>query len=191
MDFITDWEEVDTAFAEMFSDLQIDGKTVPISYYSPDLDLETLALPSLVFYRTDPYLDENRWVTDDIRDNEQYDVNGKLVSVDVRKAPEPWSVMYSLRAYYEFTQDGNAIFRYMAKKLPKGAYITIKNIGYDVILMHGGMFGSGYKNFGQMSEGKRMQIGDYTIKIQVYLDIYDRETIHVSQTPLSVDLKQS
>jgi hypothetical protein len=182
IEYVDNFEEVDTAFYNFISDCVIDGKPVPVHYYTPDLDLVEIAKPSIIFYRADPVRDLTRWKKDEIRDNEKYDLNGNLVSVDVRQPPEPYSITYNVRTNYEFQQDGVTFNRYFLRKFPRGSYLTIKNIGYDVELLSGGLWGSGYKDFGRVTEGKRIFMGNFSFRVNILLDLYERETVNITSS---------
>jgi hypothetical protein len=179
IEYIDNFEEVDTAMFEKLSGCIIDNKEVPVTYYSPDVDLTELAKPTIVLYRTPPFPDNSRWQQDEVRDNYIYDENNTLVSISRRKPPEPWSILYTVRTVYEFQQDGVLLNRFLYRKFPRGSFISVKGIGYDVSYAGGSLSGSGYKDFGKTEKGKKTFGETYNYRVDILLDIHERESTKV------------
>lgn len=180
IEYVDNFEEVDLAFSEKLLNCKIDGKEVPVVYYSPDVDLATLEKPSIAIFRNPPFPDYSRWKQDAVIDNHNYDTAGNLISVSSRKPPEPWSIMYTVRTVYEHQLDGVALNRFLFRLFPRGSYITIKNIGYDVRYLNGHLSGSQYKDFGRTEDGKKTLGETYIYRVDILLDLHDRETIGVA-----------
>jgi hypothetical protein len=178
--FIQSFEEVDTAMFDRLSSCIIDGKSVETTYYSPDVDLEELDTPSIVLYRTSPFRDLARWKNETIRDNYKYDVEGNLVSLDKRKFPEPWNVLYTVKTLYEYQTDGVALNDYILRAFSRGDFITINDINYDVDLTSSGLWGGQYKDFGRTQDGIARRFQEtFAFTVRVWYDIYTRETFPV------------
>ena len=92
VEYIKSFEEVDYAFKQHLSGCVIDGKEIDPIYFTPDVDLVKVDLPSIIFYRNQPFRDNSRWKIDEVRDNFVYDDNGNLIQLDLRQPPEPWII---------------------------------------------------------------------------------------------------
>lgn len=193
--FIEDYGELDAAIQTFFSGIFVDDgqggmKEAKVMYYAPDIDFENLEYPSIIFYRTEPFLDTSRWKVDEIRDNFVYDANDPtvLLQMDIRKPPEPWSVLYSVRTYYEYNEDGVALNKQIRRKLPRETIIRIKGQNYNIWNMPQKLTGSQYKDFGRTEEGTRDFSEQYTFRLDFYLDLYDRTTVQtVKQVGVNVN----
>ncbi|AEZ50542.1 hypothetical protein F400_gp095 [Bacillus phage BCD7] len=176
-EFILTEEELDLAFMQKLTGLIINGEEVPVHYFNPDLDVEEKVLPKIVFFRDTPFPDYSRLLTDDVEDNHVFDAEGKLIAVDRRQAPEPWSVMYNIRLYYEFQQDGVKILQHIRRRLPlRRAELLVKGQLYPVEYQGARVWGAQYKDFGETKEGKREFNDSLIYKVDFQLDVYDRVT---------------
>jgi hypothetical protein len=181
IEYVDNFEEVDMAFAEKISGHTIDGKEIPIVYYSPDVDLQNLREPSFIMYRLPPFPDNSRWRQDPVIDNERY-VDGVLTGVDQRKPPEPYAILYTIRTLYEYQTDGIAMNRFLYRTFNRNTTLDIKGIAYDVNLADARLTGSGYKDFGKTDEGDK-QLGEtFTYRVNILLDVHDREETTVAQS---------
>lgn len=181
IEYVTSFEEVDFALKQHLSGCVIDGKEIDPIYYTPDVDLVKVDLPSIVFYRNQPFRDNSRWKQDEVRDNFVYDDSGNLIQIDLRNPPEPWSILYVVRTMYKYQQDGVELNRFLFKKFPRGSCIVIKGVEYDVELVSSNLGGSQYKDFGRVEGGTRRFYETYTFRVDILLDIYDRKTVKTVQ----------
>jgi hypothetical protein len=181
IEYVDNFEEVDIVMANRFRGLLIDGKEVPVIYYSPDVDLHDLEMPSIVIYRNEPFPDNSRWKHDEVRDNFEYNADGEVTKMSIRKPPEPWSILYSVRTIYKYQQDGVKLNRHMFRTFPRGSFVSIKGINYDVNFVRATLTGSGYKDFGRTEDGEK-QLGEtYSYRVNILLDVYDREDVKTVQ----------
>lgn len=170
-EFINSFEEVDTAMFDIISGFTVGGQPVEVTYYTPDVDLVKVDPPALVIYRTMPYRDLSRWSNEeDFYDNPVLNEEGNPVEVDSRKHPEPWSIMYTVKTVYEYQSDGVTLNDNILRLFPRGSYITINNVDYPVEQTTAGLWGSQYKDFGRVEDGKRKFQETYTFKVDVYLE---------------------
>lgn len=183
IEYVTSYEEIDAAMIQAFSGFRIDGKKVPVIYYSPDVDLAKQKKPSIILYRTSPFYDAARASNDRIKDNYQVDETGNLLSVDIRKYPEPFSVMYTVKTLYEYQQDGVALQMHLSTKFLKGSsdFISIKGQEYDVSFLTGGLWGSQYKDFGATKDGDRDFQDTYSYRVDALIDVHPRQTVKVAK----------
>lgn len=181
-EFIKSFEEVDTAMFDRFTGCVIDGKIIEPTYYTPDIDLEELAPPSIVIYRTMPFRDLSRWSNErEFRDNLKYDEKGNLVQMDKREMPEPWSIMYTVKTIYEYQMDGVMLNDQILRLFRRDDFITIKGVNYTVDQLSAGVWGSQYKDFGRVEEGKRRLQETYSYRVDIWLEIADRNTVKTVQ----------
>ena len=181
IEYVTSFEEVDFAFKQHLSGCVIDGKEIEPIYYTPDVDLVKVKLPSIIFYRNQPFRDNSRWKQDEVRDNFVYDDSGNLIQIDLRNPPEPWSILYVVRTMYKYQQDGVELNRFFFFFFPRGSCIVIKGVEYDVELVSSNLGGSQYKDFGRVEGGTRRFYETYTFRVDILLDIYDRKTVKTVQ----------
>lgn len=176
-EFIKSLEEVDTAMYNAFSGITIkdefgNPEEVEITYYSPDVDLVTVDPPALVIFRTTPFLDLARLDNNATYvDNPSLDTNGNVVSRDVREAPEPWSILYSVKTLYKYQTDGVVLNDVLLRKFRRGGFITIKGVNYTVDQVSAGLWGTQYKDFGKIEEGEREFQETYVFRVDVYLEV--------------------
>lgn len=177
-EFIDSFEELDIAMAEAFSGIAIDGKKVRMTYYTPDVDLVKVEAPSMVLYRTTPFLDLSRVGQDkEYIDNPILDANGNIIRVDKREAPEPWSVLYTVKTLYEYQIDGVRMNDQMIRVFRKGGFITVKGQHYSVEMVSAGLWGSQYKDFGKIEDGERRFQESYGFRVDFYLEVDTARTV--------------
>lgn len=177
-EFIKSFEEVDTAMFHLFSNIKVKGKKVKTIYYTPDIDLEKAEAPSIVVYRTNPFLDVSRWNNNgQFIDNPVYDSAGNVIQRDVRTPPEPWSILYSVKILYEQQLHGVHMNDQILRLLPRGGYITIKGVNYDIEQTSAGLWGTQYKDFGKVEDGKRRFQETYTYRVDILLEIGESRSV--------------
>lgn len=177
-EFIKSFEEVDTAMFHLFSNILIKGKKVKLIYYTPDIDLEEAEAPSIVLFRTNPFLDVSRWDNNgQFIDNPVYDADGNVTHRDVRTPPEPWSILYSVKILYEQQLHGVHMNDQILRLFPRGSYITIKGVDYDVEQTSAGLWGTQYKDFGKVEDGKRRFQETYTYRVDILLEIGESRSV--------------
>lgn len=181
INYLASFEELDGGFQQKLSGCVVDGTTVPVSYMTPDVDFKPKTFPEIIFYRDDEYFDGRRWVNEPIIDNEQLNIEGNLVSIDKRRAPEPWNVLYVVVVYFKFQEDGAEISKFIRKKFARPASIMVGERQYDCINLPKSPQGAGYKDFGTVEKGKREFADKYLFRVETILDIHDRETVKVVQ----------
>ena len=164
-EFITSLEELDTALVERFMGIMIDGKEVPVYYYTPDIDLVKVEAPAIVIYRTNPFLDTSR-IT-----NDEYFFDTTETGVTKREHPEPWSALYSVKTLYEYQLDGIALNDKILRLFRRGGYLTVKNVDYHVEMTSAGLWGSQYKDFGRVEDGQRKFQETYSYRIDFMLEV--------------------
>lgn len=181
-EFIKSFAEVDKAMYDRLNGFSIEGKPVKLTYYTPDVDLHELNPPAMVLYRTNPFRDLSRWNNDQIfRDNYQTDEDGNPDFTDVRIAPEPWTIMYTVKTLYTLQMDGIELNDYLLRVFTRGDFITIKNVNYDVEQLTAGLWGSQYKDFGRVEDGERKFQETYAFKVDVYLEVDTPTPVKVVQ----------
>lgn len=188
INYVKDFEELDIAMKLHLSGLVIDGKEIEPLYYSPDVDLVTVSKPALIFYRSQPFRDNSRSKTGEIRDNYVYDISNNLIQMDIREAPEPWSITYMVRTMYSYQVDGVKLNSFLFKKFPRGGCLTVGNINYGIEFTSSKLSGAQYKDFGRTEEGKREFSETYNYKLDFLLDMYERRTVKVSSSPVNINL---
>lgn len=184
IEYIKSFEEVDLAFADRFRDIIINGKPVNIVYYSPDVDLNELKdLPAICIYRKQPFRDVSRWNNHhEYLDSPEYDEYGNLVAISKRKFPEPWAILYGLRVVYDMQIDGVELNNQILRKVERDDIIRIKGYPYLIELETAGMWGSQYKDFGRIEDGRRRFNERYDYRIDVWLEIGERKRVKTVQT---------
>lgn len=183
IEFIKSFEELDEAMFNRFDGFTIDGNPVELTYYTPDVDLAELSPPSIVLYRTTPYLDKSRWKKDTIRDNYIYNDEGKPIQFDVRNYPESWSILYTVKTIYDYQMDGVLLNNFIIQQFLRGEsdFITVKGVNYDVEMTSAGLWGSQYKDFGRIEDGKRRFQETYSFRVDFLYDVFPRKTIKAVQ----------
>lgn len=177
MEYILDWSEVDGALKQKLSGMQIeDGegilRDIPVTFYDPDVDITKATLPMFTLYRNGEAYDPSRWDNSEVHDDVTEDAFGNLASCTTREMPEPWNLTYTIRIYTEYQQDMVLINKYLHRLFPRRSFITIKEVEYDVFFQSFNLYGSQYKNFGQVESGKRMFTEQFSIRIEVNLDVH-------------------
>ena len=182
-EFIKSFEEVDLAFAERFSNIIINGKPVAVTYYTPDVDLLSVdKLPVIAIYRTNPFRDVSRWNNNhEYVDSPEYDERGNLVSVNTRRFPEPWAVLYGLRVVYESQQDGVELNNQILRRVSRDDVINIKGYNYLIEMETAGMWGSQYKDFGRIENGRRRFQERYNYRVDIWMEIDERKNVKTVQ----------
>lgn len=186
-EFIKSLEEVDTAMYYAFKGIMIeDGTGIPkeveLTYYTPDVDLVKVDPPAMVIFRTTPFLDLARLDNNATYiDNPTLNEEGDVISRDVREAPEPWSILYSVKTLYNYQQDGVVMNDVLLRKFRRGGFITIKGVNYTVDQISSGLWGTQYKDFGKIEDGDREFQETYVFRVDIYLEVDTARTIKTVQ----------
>lgn len=183
VEYIKSFEEVDIAFAKRFSGIMIDGKEVNVVYYSPDVDLNELTeLPTIAIYRKQPFRDVSRWNNHhEYLDSPVYDENNRLISISKREFPEPWAVLYGLRVVYDMQIDGAELNNQVLRRVRRDDIIRIKGYPYLIEMEKAGMWGSQYKNFGQIEDGRRRFNERFDYRLDIWMEVDDRRSVNTVQ----------
>jgi hypothetical protein len=182
-EYIMDFDEVDAAIVDKFAGFVIDGREVPVTYFSPDIDFQDAEYPAIVVYRMGEQPDYSRWDNGDVRDNWKFEEDGETPkSVDIRLAPEPWNIIYAIRLFTDFQDDMIKLKRFFHVQMPRSAFIAVKGINYDVGFVDYSLPGAGYKDFGKTDVGNETQrefSDQYLVKVEISLDIHSPVTVPV------------
>ena len=182
-------EQYDIAIIDKLRGLMIDGEEVPVLYISPDKELRDSKLPCITVHRAGVYPDQYRWQNELYYDNEVYDEQGNLVTVDVRERPYPYSLYYGVRINYEHQEDGMYMTQHIHKALRRGSYVVIDGYLFDIDFVSYKNPSATYKGFGEAKIRDRREFTEqYLYKIQGALDFNDRETKQVVTEGVATNL---
>lgn len=184
IEFITSFEEVDVAFANMFRGITVRGKPVKVTYATPDVDLtSSVDLPVLAVYRTSPFRDVSRWNNQqEYIDTPEYDDLGKLVRISKRRFPEPWAIMYGVRAIYENQLDGVELTDQIIRLTQRDDYLPIKGYNYLIERDSISPWGTQYKDFGQIEGGRRRFRETYNYRVDIWFEVDTRTPTNTVQS---------
>lgn len=173
-------EQYDKAIMDKLRGLTIDGIEVPVLYISPDKEFRDSKLPCFTVNRSGVYPDMYRWQNEYYYDNEQYDEEDNLITVDVRERPHPYSFYYGIRVNYEFQEDGMLMTQHLQRTIRRGASIVIDGYSFDIEFVSYKNPSATYKDFGEIKSKERREFTEqYLFKIQGALDFIERETVQV------------
>lgn len=184
---ITDITQCDTALIEKLSGLKVDDGQgnmidVPVVYIDPEVEFVASVLPTIAVYRAGIYPDPYRWTNDKFYDNPVYDENGELVSVNEREAPDPYTIYYGIRIFYEYQIDGALVNKHLLTKLRRGAYLSIGGDLYDVLFVSYKNPEATYRTFGELKENEQREFYEqFLYKVQIELDNATRAEVKVSK----------
>lgn len=172
--------QYDIALMDKLRGLIIDGEEVPVLYISPEKEERDSKLPCITIHRAGVYPDQYRWQNEVVYDNQTYDEEGNLVTVDIRERPHPYSLYYGVRINYEFQEDGMYMTQHIHNKLRRGSSVVIDGYSFDIEFVSYKNPSATYKDFGELkAKEKREFTEQYLYKIQGALDFSVRETKHV------------
>lgn len=172
--FVKDLEEVDTAFYNLLRTVEIDGNPIDVTFFTPDVDIlgDYGSRPALAMYRINPIRDVARWNNNqEIISSPVYDEKGRIIARSTRRHPEPWIIKYGVRAIFEKQVDGVKIQSQLMRLAERGAVIRIGDYQYNLDYVDGGVWGSGYKNFGRVEGGQRVFQERYSFQISIWLEV--------------------
>jgi len=190
INFVRNFLELDEAMLNHLQGCVIDGKSVEPTYYSPDVDLKKLEKPAIIFYRSQPFRDNSRSKSDEIRDNMVYDSDNRLIQVDVREAPEPWSMHYIVRILYEYQMDGVMLNQFLFTKFPRDGFVVVNDIAYSIGHVSSSLSGAQYKDFGKTEDGDRDFSETHMYRLDFLLDIHPRVTNKVNTKGVTINLNK-
>jgi hypothetical protein len=134
-----------------------------------------------------PFRDLSRWENnEDYFDNAVLDEDGNPISIDTRKHPEPWSILYTVKTIYEHQMDGVLLNDQILRLFTRGGFITINNVDYSVEQLSAGLWGSQYKDFGRVEDGERKFQETYSYRVDILFEIAERSSV---KTVLDVNVE--
>lgn len=173
-------EQYDRAIMEKLQGLVIDDVPVEVLYVSQEKESRESKLPCFTIHRAGAYPDMYRWQNDVIYDNEVYDIDGNLESVDVRERPHPYLFYYGIRINYEYQEDGMLMTQHLHKALKRGTTITLDGYSFDVEFVSYKNPSATYKDFGEFKAKDRREFSEqYLFKVLGALDFTERVTHQV------------
>lgn len=178
---ITSLRQIDGAFKKHLEGLTItnaEGEEVlvPVHYINPEGEFQCEHYPAIVIFRSGAYPDQSRYSNNTYTISEDTSESGRLRSRKVIKNPEPYQIFYSVRLYYNYQSDGEAMNTFMMKQFKIGAYLEIEGGKYDTYLISYKNPNSTYREFGIIDEKKgREFIDQYLYRVDI--NLYDGEVI--------------
>lgn len=184
-------EQYDKAMLDKLQGLVIDGEEIPVIYISPEQEERDSKLPCITVHRAGAYPDQYRWQNEVVYDNEIYDEEGKLVQLDERERPHPYSIYYGVRANYQYQEDGMIMNTHIHKCIPRGSTVTIDGYVFDMEFVSYKNPSATYRDFGESKAKDRREFSEqYLYKIQGALDFSMRETKKVVTEGVSHSVHQ-
>jgi len=192
MPILTDLSLLDTAIMERLSKCIIDNKFVPVTYINPEEEFMIEEFPSIVFYRTEITRGYGRLISNyKLRDNFVYSSEGNLIQMDLRDAPLAIDVIYIIRLYYQYQEDGMLLNNFILKTFPPPpipCYITVDGEDYDFFFESHSIPKSLDDKFGKFEGAafnkKKMErefCEQYIYWCAVDLDLFDRKSVKTVQ----------
>jgi hypothetical protein len=176
----------DTALKTKLEGLIIAGTSVPVIYMNPEEGFQVETFPSIVYYRSGDVKAPKRICTDDYRDNPIYDDNENLIEFDVRPAPIAKDVLYIIRTYYNYAEDGPVLDAFIMKNLPPAPYpcfVEVNGEKYDLFLTNHYIPSSWTETFGEkkLKQENREFFEQYMYWAEINLDLFEGETVKTVQ----------
>lgn len=174
--YVPTLDDYNEAIKKKLQGLYLVGKNgvkeeVKVYFQNPEVEIQVKELPSIVIYQSNIVLDTSRWDNNIYYGNVKRNDSGVPISITEFRAPEPYTIFYTFRYYYEYMQDGTVIFHHILKRFPRITYIEVKGQKYDMFYEGGSNPNVGYKDFGALK--KREFVNQVTYKLEALLSIDD------------------
>lgn len=163
------------AIKQELTGLVLDGQEVPVVYKNPEVEVAVKDVPSIVFFRHKLIPDLSRSSNDYMNADITYDLDGEKDSVERKKYPEPFNILYTIRYYFRLEQHASILMTHVLRSLPRTGFITTLGQDYDFFLEEAPkLLGTGYKDFGEVDTEREFS-EQLMYSLEAVIDMYDSE----------------